>query len=148
MKSRLKLKFLFSVIFLVANLQGAYPLQIPFSLTNVPSGHFAGVSSPCLTLSEARKSAILDVVRQVLGSMGMLYGYMAKHHVKGNARGESLQRNIEESLRGTAKGIVLGVEQNIVKSNWSKDGSGRFLHARRIGVRSPVRIRQSRFGKR
>jgi hypothetical protein len=138
MKSGLKLKLLFSVIFLVVDLQGAYSLQVPFFLTDVPSGHFAGVSAPCPTLTEARKSAILDVVRQVLGSMGMLYGYLAKHHVKGNARDEGLQRNIEETLSGFAKGIVLGVEQNIVKSNWSKDAFGRYVYF--VLVRYPQKM--------
>jgi hypothetical protein len=136
---RSKPKVVFSaIIFLIVGLQGAYSLQIPIFLLNIPSGHFAGVSAPCPNLSEARKSAILDVVRQVLGAMGTSYGYMAKHHVKGNARDEGLQRNIEESLRGTAKGIVFGVEQNIVKSSWSKDASGKFVYF--ILVRYPQKL--------
>jgi hypothetical protein len=60
--------------------------------------------------------------------MGISYGYRAKHHVRGNVRGEGPQRNVEETLSGTAKGIVLGVEQNIVKSRWSKDDSGRYVY--------------------
>jgi hypothetical protein len=107
-------------------------------MTNFPSGHFVGVSATCPNLSEARKSAILDVVCQVLGSMGASYGYMAKHHVKGDVRGERLQRNIEETLTGTAKGIVLGVEQNIVKSSWSKDVSGNFVYF--VLVRYPQKM--------
>jgi hypothetical protein len=103
-------------------------LQVPSFLSTTPEGHFAGVSAPCPNLSEARKSAVLDVVRQVLSSIGASYGYVSKHHVKGNVRGESLQSNIDESLSGTAKGIVLGVEQNIVKSSWSRDVSGNFLY--------------------
>jgi hypothetical protein len=74
----------------------------------------------------------------VLGAMGTSYGYMAKHHVKGNARGESLQRNIEETLSGTVKGIVIGVEQNIVKSHWSKDISGKFVYF--VLVRYPQKM--------
>lgn len=143
MKSGLKLKFLFLVIFLVADLQGAYSLQVPFFLTNVPSGHFTGVSAPCSNLSEARKSAVLDVVRQVLGSIGLSYGFESKHYVKGNVRDEGLQRNIEESLSGTARGIVLGVEQNIVKSTWSKDAFGRYVYF--VLVRYPdQKIREMR----
>ena len=139
MISRLKLKLLFSTIFfLIADLQGAYSLQVPFFLTNIPSGHFAGVSAPCPTLTEARKAATLDVVRQVLGSMGTSYGYIAKHLVKGNVRGESLQRNIEETFRGTAKGVVLDVEQNIVRSSWSKDVSGNFVYF--VLVRYPEKM--------
>ncbi len=128
MTSRSKLKLLFLTgIFVLADLQGAYSLQVPSFLTNVPTGHFTGVSAPCPNLSEARKSAILDVARQVLGSIGMSYGYIAKHHVKGSV-GVGIQRNIEEGLSGSANGIVIGVDQNIVKSTWSKDDSGNFVY--------------------
>ncbi len=130
MISRLKLRFIFLLIIflMITDLQGAYSLQVPSFMAITPSGHFAGVSAPCPTLTEARKSATLDVVRQVLGAMGISYGYRAKHHVRGNVRGEGPQRNVEETLSGTAKGIVLGVEQNIVKSRWSKDASGKFVY--------------------
>jgi len=132
MISRLRLKWIFlTIIFLmIADLQGAYSgsLQVPSFLTNVPAGHFAGVSVPCPNLSEARKSAIHDVIRQVLGSIGASYGFESKHHVKGNFRGKSPWRAIEENLSATAKGIVLGVERNIVKSTWSKDVSGKFVY--------------------
>ena len=147
MISRFKLKSsLYSTIFLmIADLQDAYSgsLQVPSFLVTTPAGHFAGVSAPSPNLSDARKSAILDVVRQVLGSIGVSYGYGSKHYVKGNVRGEGPQRTVEESLSGTAKGIVLGVEQNIAKSNWSKDGSGRFVYF--VLVRYPEeKIREMR----
>ena len=128
---RLKPKLVFfAIIFLIVDLQQAYSdfLQVPSFLATTPAGHFAGVSATCPTLSEARNSAVLDVVRQVLGSIGASYGLELKHYVKGSVRGEGLRRTINESLSGNAKGIVLGVEQNIVKSSWSKDGSGRFVY--------------------
>lgn len=130
MISRLKLRFIFLLIIflMIADLQGAYSLQVPSFMAITPSGHFAGVSAPCPSLSEARKSATLDVVRQVLGAMGISYGYRATHYVRGNVRGEGPQRNVEETLSGTAKGIVLGVERNIVKSRWSKDDSGKYVY--------------------
>jgi hypothetical protein len=134
-----KLRLLFFVIiFLILDLQRAYSLQVPSFLATTPASHFAGVSAPCPTLTEARKSATLDVVRQVLGSIGTSYGYMAKHHVNGNARDVGVQRNIEESLTGTAKGIVLDVEQNIIKSTWSKDGSGKYVYY--VLVRYPQKM--------
>jgi hypothetical protein len=142
MISKLKLRLIFlAIIFLmITDLQGAYsgPLQVPLFLGTVPEGHFAGVSAPCPNFSEARKSAILDVVRQVLGSIGILYGYRTENHVKGNVRSEGLQRNVEETFSGTAKGFVLGVEQNIVKSNWSKDASGRYVYF--VLVRYPQKM--------
>ena len=94
MRSKPKHKLLFlAIIFLIVDLHQAYSdlLQVPSFLSTTPEGHFAGVSSPCPDLSEARKSAILDVVRQVLGSIGASHGYVSKHHFKGNIRGESLQ---------------------------------------------------------
>ena len=145
MKLELRLKLIFFVIIflIITDLQGAYSLQVPSFLATVPSGHFAGVSAPCTTLSGARKSATLDVVRQVLGSIGGSYGYGSKHYVKGNVRGEGPQRTIEENLSGTTKGIVLGVEQNIVKSTWSTDGSGRLVYF--VLVRYPEeKIREMR----
>jgi len=141
MRSKPKLKMLFfAIIFLIVDLHQAYSdlLQVPSFLSTTPEGHFAGVSSPCPDLSKARKSAILDVVRQVLGSIGSTYGFESKHYVMGNARGEGPQRNVEESLSGTAKGIVLGVEPNIVKSNWSKDVSGKYVYF--VLVRYPKKM--------
>jgi len=140
MISRLKLRFIFLLIIflMIADLQGAYSLQVPSFMAITPSGHFAGVSAPCPSLSEARKSATLDVVRQVLGAMGISYGYRAKHYVRGNVRGEGPQRNVEETLSGTAKGIVLGVERNIVKSSWSKDVTGKYVYY--VLVRYPQKM--------
>ena len=139
MRSRHKL-FFFAIIFLIVDLHQAYSdlLQVPSFLSTTPEGHFAGVSSPCPDLYKARKSAILDVVRQVLGSIGSTYGFESKHYVMGNARGEGLRRTVEESLNGTAKGIVLDVEQNIVKSNWSKDVSGKYVYF--VLVRYPKKM--------
>jgi hypothetical protein len=132
MISRLKLELIFLVfIFLmIADLQAAYSgsLQVPSFLATTPAGHFAGVSDPCPNLSDARKSAIFDVVRQVLRSIGVSYGYGSKHYVKGNIRGKGPQRTVEENLSATAQGIVIGIARNIVKSNWSKDVSGKFVY--------------------
>ena len=112
MRSKLKLKLLFFAIFiLIVDLQPAFSLQVPSFLTSTPAGHFAGVSAPCPSLSEARKSAILDVVRQVLGSICSLYGFESKNYVKGNVRGAGPWRAIDESLSGTASGIMLDVER-------------------------------------
>ena len=101
MISRFKLKSSFySIIFLmIADLQGVYSgsLQVPSFLAIVPEGHFAGVSAPCPTLSEARKSAIFDVVRQVLGSISVSYGYGSKHDVKGNVRGVGLREKLRKA---------------------------------------------------
>ena len=76
MKSRLPLKPIITAIVLLWDLQGiCKTLQVPAFLVNVPEGHFAGVSEPCKSLAEARKSAIYDVARQVLGSIGGRYDH-------------------------------------------------------------------------
>lgn len=101
-------------------------LQVPSFITDIPSGHFAGVSSPCNSLAEARNSAIGDAVRQILGSVGVEYRHHYLDRVSGNVRNTA--RQVDDRLLKIAKGVVLGVEQGIVKSSWSKDGSGRYIY--------------------
>jgi len=101
-------------------------LQVPSFVTNIPSGHFAGVSVPCHTLAEARNSAIGDAVKQILGSVGVEYSHHYLGRVSGNVRNPV--RQVDDRLSKIAKGIVLGVEQRIVKSSWSKDVSGRYVY--------------------
>ena len=129
MSSKPKLLF-FAIIFLIVDLQSAHSghLQVPSFLTTTPADHFAGVSAPCPNLSEARKSATRDVVRQVLGSIVSSYGLKSKNFLKGNIRGAGPRRTIDESISGTARGIVLDIERNIVKSTWSKDGFGNLVY--------------------
>ena len=80
------------------------------------------------SLAEARKSAIGDVVRQILGSIGVKYNHSYVDHVSGNVRGKGPERIIDDRLSGIAHGIVLNVEKNIVKSSWSYDGSGEYVY--------------------
>ena len=124
---RPRLLFL-ATILLIVDLQGAYSLQIPSFLTTTPAGHFAGVSAPCPNFSEARKSAVLDVVRQVLRSIGSSYGFESKHYIKGNVRSEGPRRTIDENISSSASGIILDIEQNIVENTWTKNGSGNFVY--------------------
>jgi hypothetical protein len=101
-------------------------LKPPFFITHVPQEHFAGISEPSKSLTKARKSAIDDVVRQILGSISTQYDHKFIDRVSGNIK--NMQRVIDDKLSGTAHGIVLDVEKNIVKSFWSKDGSGKFVY--------------------
>ena len=50
-------------------------LKVASFVTNVLDGHFAGVSVPCNSISEARNSAIADVVFQVLSSVSIEYNF-------------------------------------------------------------------------
>jgi len=105
---------------------GFVEFEIPAFVMSVPQGHFAGISSPCRSIAEARRSAVSDVVRQVLGSIGALYEHSYVDKVSGNVRGQGLKRVVNERLRGVSRGVVLGVEQRIVESSWFWDSSGKY----------------------
>ena len=104
------------------------PFQVPGFVTSVPKGHFAGVSAPYKTLSEARKSAVNDVVRQILSAVNIEYDHHYSDRVSGNVRGKGLKRVVDDRLSKVAKGVVLGVERNIVKSSWGLDATGRHVY--------------------
>jgi len=105
---------------------GFVEFEIPAFVISVPQSHFAGISSPCRSIAEARRSAISDVVRQVLGSIGALYDYSYFDKVSGNVRGQGPKRVVNERLRGVSRGVVLGVEQRIVRSSWFRGRSGKY----------------------
>ena len=126
MKSRLPLKPIITVIVLLWDLQGiCKTLQVPSFLIKVPEGHFAGVSEPCKSLAEARRSAIYDVTRQVLGSIGSRYDHQFVFEFSGNLKNP--KKTMQDNLFRSASGIVLGVEQNIIKSIWQMDQSDRYI---------------------
>jgi len=47
--------------------------------------------------------------------------------VSGNVRMRIPDRIVDDKLSVVARGVVLGVERNIVKSSWSRDGSGKYI---------------------
>ncbi|VBB45025.1 hypothetical protein TRIP_B350162 [uncultured Desulfatiglans sp.] len=101
-------------------------LSVPPFVTSVPDDHFAGVSAPMPSLGHARKSAVDDVVRQVLGAIGIEYNHQYVDRISGSVRDP--KRNIEDRLSGFSHGVVLGIERNIVKSSWFRDDSGRYVY--------------------
>ena len=112
--------------------------QVPLFVTSVPSGHFAGVSAPMPSLTEARRGAVDDVVRQVLGAIGVQYDHQYVDMVSGSVRGRGPERKVNDRLTGIAHGVVLGVEQNIVKSSWCRDASNKWIYF--VLVRYPDRL--------
>lgn len=112
--------------------------QVPLFITSVPSGHFAGISAPMPSLTEARRGAVDDVVRQVLGSIGGQYDHQYVDMVSGSARGRSPERKVNDRLTGITHGVVLGVEQNIVKSSWCRDASNKWIYF--VLVRYPDQV--------
>ena len=103
-----------------------HQLKVPSFVTSIPAGHFAGVSAPCKTLSKARKSAIDDVARQILSSVNTRYDHQYLDRISGSVRNP--KRVVDDRLSKIAKGVVLGVERNIVKSAMSQDASGRHVY--------------------
>jgi len=100
-------------------------LEVPDWVKVVPVGHFAGVSVPSSSLAEARKSSVSDVVRQILGSIGVAYHHAYHNKVSGDPRRPV--QEVSDSLSGSAHGLVLDVERNLVKSALSQDWSGRHI---------------------
>jgi hypothetical protein len=101
-------------------------LKVPSYLTDVPSGHIAGVSTPSNSLAEARDSAIGDIIRQILGAIGVKYNHHYFDEVSGNVRNP--QRVIDDKLSGNAQGTVMDVERSIVKSSWLTEDSGNYVY--------------------
>lgn len=100
-------------------------LKVPKWVNSVPSGHFAGVSAPSRNLAEARKSAVSDVVRQILGSVGVSYRHVYYNKVSGDPRRPVQQ--VSDSLSGIAHGLVFDVESSIAASSYDLDRSGRYV---------------------
>jgi|GEM_PF-2326992 len=115
---------------------GPQGLRVPSFFSSVPKGCFSGVSHPSASISDARRSAVSDIVRQILRSMGIRYDHVYVDRVYGNVK--SHRRSVDDRLRGVARGVVLGVERNIVKSSWYMDGSGRYVYF--ILVRYPENL--------
>ncbi|MBW1782927.1 MAG: hypothetical protein JRL30_19570 [Deltaproteobacteria bacterium] len=101
-------------------------LVVPSFVLAVPKNHFSGVSAPSKTIAEARRSAISDVVKQVLGSVGAQYEHSYADRVSGEVRGPGPKRVVDDELFRVSGGVVLGVEKNIVESSWCRDGLGRY----------------------
>jgi hypothetical protein len=126
------LRFLFSFIAcIIPGLYGAPTFggseEVPLFVTSFPSGHFAGVSAPMPSLAESRRGAVDDVVRQVLGAIGVQYDHHYVDMVSRSVRGRGPERKVNDRLSGVAHGVVLGVEQNIVKSSWCRDASNKWI---------------------
>ena len=113
-----------------------HKLKVPSFVTSIPAGHYAGVSVPCKTIAEARNSSIDNAARQILSAVNASYAHQYLDRVSGSVRNP--KRNVDDRLSKVAKGIVLGVERAIVKSSWSKDGSGRYVYF--ILVQYPDRL--------
>ena len=101
------------------------PLAIPGFAVAVPEGHFAGISQPSVTIASARHSAINDVIRQVVGSMNS--DATAKFKERMRVDDLSARHTVDDNLDVIARGLVVGVEENIVDTVWVTDALGRYM---------------------
>ena len=111
--------------------------NIPTYVQSPPDGHFTGISAPMNSITEARQSAMSDAIRQVLRSVGTNYHNDYLDVTYGDPR-NSPQRYVNDRLVGFSNGVIHGIEQNIVRSDWVKDESGRYVCF--ILVRYPERL--------
>jgi len=101
-------------------------IEAPLFFLQVPRGHFAGVSAPSTSVAEARASAVSDVVRQVLQSVGGSHSYSFQGRAFGNPN-SAVGRQVDEQQRMILDGIVLDVPRRIVKSHVSVDAAGKHV---------------------
>ena len=120
----MKLK-LWVVLFLVGIPTAGNPFKVPEFVESIPKEHFVGIGAPCHTHSEARKSAIDDVAKQVLGSIGRSYNHMFSRSYEGDPHRPKFY--FSDHLSSATHGIVLDIERNIVKSYWSSKDSGEYV---------------------
>jgi hypothetical protein len=104
----------------------ASAIEAPLFFLQVPSGHFAGVSASSTSVAEARVSAVSDVVRQVLQSVGGSHSYSFQGRASGNPN-SAVGREVDERSESVLQGIVLDVPRRIVKSEVVEDSSGRYV---------------------
>jgi len=100
--------------------------KAPHFVTHVPPGHFAGISAPLDSLKASRQSAVDDVVKQVLGAIGMWYNHRLIDTISGTPR--IPRRKINDRLHVVANGFVRGVYKRIVESSWTRNASGRYVY--------------------
>jgi hypothetical protein len=126
MRLRLQLKIIIYTVILSLYLVGmSRAIEVPFFAQNAPEGHFIGVSDPAESIAKARRIATMDVVRQILDSIGVTYNHKSKHKVFGSPKNP--KREFDDFLSGTSKGLVLGVSERIVKSSVVHDENGQYV---------------------
>ena len=101
--------------------------HLPPYVKNIPKDHFVGISSPLPSLAEARRSAISDVKRQILNSMGSNYQFSYVDHTSGNVISGKIRRTVDDVFRNDSQGFLIRIEENIVSSHWTKDDLGNYI---------------------
>ena len=116
-----------SSVFSGSNLAFAqWGANIPAYVQSPPDGHFTGISAPMDSIAEARRSAVSDAIRQVLRAVGTNYHNDYLDVTYGDPH-DGPQRYVNDRLVGISNGVIQGIEQNIVQSDWVKDESGQYV---------------------
>jgi hypothetical protein len=109
--------------------QSMQPLldRLPPYVKSIPKDHFVGISTPMPSLAAARRSAISDVKRQILNSMGSNYRHSYVDHSSGNVISGKIERTVSDKFRNDSQGFLIRIEDNIVSNEWMRGGSGKFI---------------------
>jgi hypothetical protein len=78
------------------------------------------------SIAEARRSAVSDAIRQVLRAVGTNYRHDYLDVTYGDPQGHQ-KRYVNDRLVGISRGVIQGVEQNIVQTDWVRDESGGYV---------------------
>ena len=100
-------------------------LRVPSFVSHIPKGCFVGVSSGCQNLQEARRSALVDVMKQIVSSAGCQYQYEFMFSVKGDAK--QPRKFINEQFNSYSSGLILELEKNLQKCEFSIDERGQYV---------------------
>ena len=80
---------------------------------------------PSNSLAEARKSAIDDVIRQIMAAMGMEYSHHYHNRISGSVRNP--RQVIDDKLSGHSYGFIQNVQASAVESNWLIDATSKYV---------------------
>ena len=95
---------------------------IPSWAVHIPEHSFVGISSPYLSVEDARQQAVDSVISQILQSMGAEY-----HQTHESTLSGSLHESryvLKERLSYAARWLLDSVQQNIRQYAFQKTGSG------------------------
>lgn len=96
-------------------------VRIPVFVTHPPKNHFVGISVPEKNLVKAKQSAVNDVIRQIMVSMGAEYDYSSSQHGYGNPK--SPKTAFHDHLNIKANWFLKEVEKNVVQLSCNDDST-------------------------
>ena len=90
-------------------------IDIPVWVTQIPKNCFVGISSPSISIEEARQLSMNSVVSQILQTMGAEYSLTHKSELSGTVH--SANHELHEQLTYTARWFIRSAQQNIKETD-------------------------------